>query len=393
VKILYITLENLSLHKGSVVHIREVIDGLQKKGHQVGLMGRAYNQLNIVEHFFNIHPASCFLLKFLNIKKKYYILSSILLFFNLLKFLPRYDIIYARDYHTVIIAFLPRLIFKKKLLFEINGLANEEQRLKGDSILNRILAFFIQKVEKTAAQYSNRIIAVTPQIASYLVQQFVCKSGKIEVVSNGVNTKIFHPIHDETLLSNLRKKLGIKERETVLIFVGNLAPWQGLDHLIQIAPLLIRKFKNIKFLIIGDGILKKEFIGEVERLRLSNHFIFTGMVDYQHIPIYINIADVCLVMKRRLASGYSPIKLYEYMACGKPIVASRVEGLEFIEAEGAGLVTESKDLISLEETLCGLLQDTQKKIDMGQKGLRIARERFNWDSKVVNIEKILKELV
>jgi glycosyltransferase involved in cell wall biosynthesis len=289
------------------------------------------------------------------------------------------------------IALLPRLIFRKKLVFEINGLASEEQKLKGDSVLNSILVFLIKKTEKLATKYSDRIVAVTPQIASYLMTHFDCKPGKVEVVTNGVNTKKFYPIQDKGLLAEWRKRLGIAEEEMVVAFVGNLAPWQGVESLIQVAPTLLRNF-DIRFLIIGNGILKNRLEASVNKLGISNNFIFTGMIDYKLIPLYINIADLCILLKRRLASGFSPIKVYEYMACGKPIVASRVEGLEFIEVEGIGRLVESEDITSIEAVLHDLLKNSQKRIVMGLRGHQLACQRFDWESKVAQIGKILEEL-
>jgi len=80
------------------------------------------------------------------------------------------------------------------------------------------------------------------------------------------------------------------------------------------------------------------------------------------------------------------------MACGKPVVASRVEGLEFIESEGSGRLIEPGDVKDLGEALHDLSSNSQKRINMGLKGLQIAREKFTWDSRVIDIEKILKEL-
>lgn len=391
-KILYITLENLSLHKGSVVHIKEVVLGLQKLGHEVDLVAISQNKFEKYARFYNLHRTPNFLLKLFCLKRQPYIISSFFLFLYLIRILHHYDLIYGRDYHTVIIAYLPSLLFRKKLVFEINGIANEEQKLKGNSIWNRIITFFIKKAEKLALKCSNRIISVTSQIASYLNKHFYCPLDKVEVVSNGVNIRKFHPIKDEALLLDLKKKLGIAQDEIVVIFVGSLARWQGVEHLLRVAPLVIKEVSNIKFLIVGDGVLKKEFEEGVNRLGLSDHFIFTGMVDYEEIPIYINIAEICILLKQRLKSGYSPIKLYEYMACGKPILASSVEGLEFIETEEVGYLVKPDDLISLEETLLRLIKEPQKRINMGEKGFKIAIERFNWDLKVAKIEKILLEL-
>jgi glycosyltransferase involved in cell wall biosynthesis len=284
------------------------------------------------------------------------------------------------------------MIFRKRMVFEINGLANEELKMRKGLILNRIFSFLTYWAEGVATKYSDRVIAVTPQIALYLEDHFDCPKGKIEVISNGVNTEVFYPIRNRNMVLSKREKHGIKEEEMVLTFVGNLAPWQGVEDLIHVAPLLLEYMKNIRFLIVGDGILKKDFEAEVEQLQLSPYFIFTGMVSYNEIPLYINISDVCVILKRRLISGYSPIKLYEYMACGKPIVATRVGGFEFIEKEGIGQLIEPRDIVNLCEVLRDFLKNPHKRIVMGLKSQQIAKERFSWDSRVNRIEKILKEL-
>jgi glycosyltransferase involved in cell wall biosynthesis len=80
------------------------------------------------------------------------------------------------------------------------------------------------------------------------------------------------------------------------------------------------------------------------------------------------------------------------MACGKPVVASRIEGLEFLETCGAGWLIEPENKKQLEEALFDLIMDNQKRIHMGSKGLQIAHNKLAWDSRVIHIEKILKEL-
>jgi len=288
---------------------------------------------------------------------------------------------------------LPRLLFHKKLIYEINGLANEEQKLKSCSIFNRIIVFLIKRVEKMAARNSDQIVSVTPYIASYLIKEFHCQPDRIKVISNGVNTKKFYPIHDKNLLAQWRERLNIGDGEILIVFIGNLAPWQGIEYLIQVSPLLLKEKKNVRFLIVGDGVWKDKFQMSVSELGLSDYFIFTGMVDYEQIPAYINIADICVLPKRKLKSGYSPIKLYEYMACGKPIISSQAEGLGFIEEEGIGRVIDPEDTVSFKEAMKDLIQDRKKREAMGERALFVAREKFDWEIKVIEIEKILKELL
>jgi glycosyltransferase involved in cell wall biosynthesis len=394
-RILYITLENLSLHKGSVVHIKEVVEGLQKRGHQVGLIGRAWTKLESCDHFYNIHPEALFRSKFLNHKKKSYVISSILLFLALLRILRKYDIIYARDFHTVIIALLPRLILRRKLVFEINGLANEEQKLKGHSFHNQILAFLIKKAEGTATRCCDRIVSVTQQISNYLTHSFHCRPEKITVIGNGVNTKNFHPIHDDALLWSWRRRLGITKEDVVIAFIGNLAPWQGVNIFIESAFQLLANDGNLKFLIVGEGLQRDPLEKKVSDSRYEKKFIFTGMVNYVDIPILINIAEICVapfISRRNRITGLSPIKVFEYMACGKPVVCSRIESLEFVEVEGLGRLIEPEDAKSLHDGLLELIENRTMRINMGNRGVQIAREKFDWEIKSTLIEKVLNGL-
>jgi len=389
-RILYITLENLSLHKGSVVHVKEIVNGLRKLGHRVGLVACSLNKSEKADDFYNLNIIPSFMLRLLMLRRQPHIASLVFLFPYLIRILPQYDIIYAREFHTVIIALLPRLIFRKKLVFEVNGIANEERRLKKDSLLNHMVVFFIKRAEKLATRYSEKLISVAPQIKLYLTQNFNCPSGKIKVISNGVDTKIFSPIHDSPFLTQWKNRLGIKSEDTIIAYVGNLAPWQGIDGLIEIAFRLLSKNRDLRFLIVGEGPLKPVLFKKVLNSGYEGDIVFTGMINHEEIPFIINLADIC-VAPLRVRTG-SPIKVLEYMACGKPVVASRIEGLEFIEAEGAGLLTVPEDIIGLEEALTELIEEPHKRTDMGQKGMQIARERFSWGSRVTEIEDLLRNL-
>jgi glycosyltransferase involved in cell wall biosynthesis len=319
---------------------------------------------------------------------------------SLFRKLQEYDVIYARDYHTVIIALLPRLLFQKKLIYEINGLASEEQKLKSRSILNRIIVFFIKRAEKMAVQFSDKIISVTPQIATYINmninKDFKSPLEKIAVIGNGVDIKRFYPVSDQDLLGKWRDKWGIGKEDLVVAFVGNLARWQGVETFIESGFKLFQKNERLKFLIIGDGPLKENLMKKGSGSQWKQRFIFTGMVNYEEIPFLINIADICVapfISKRNQKTGVSPIKIFEYMACGKPIVTTRIVGLEFIEKEGIGQLIEPEDKGGLEHVLTDLLRDSNKREVMGQKALILARERFDWEMKVIEIEKVLKELL
>jgi glycosyltransferase involved in cell wall biosynthesis len=388
-KILYITFENMSLHKGSVVHIKEMIAALRKLGHRVTLIGPALTKIENADCFYNTYP------HVIGLKRKSYFISSVLLFLYLLKALPRSEVIYAREFYAVLAVLLPHFLFKKKLVFEINGLASEEQKLKGHSFINGIYSFLLKMAEMFAAKCSNVVVSVTSQISVHLIGHFHCRPDRIKVVQNGVNISVFYPIKDIALLKEWRKKLGIEEDEVLVVFVGNIAPWQGVDILIESAFRLLAENEKLKFLIVGDGLLKRTLVKKAEDSKWGNKIIFLGMRPYEEIPFLINIADICVapfINERNRKTGVSPLKIFEYMACGKPVVSSRIEGLEFMEKEYAGQLAEPDDVVSLAKALQDLLTNTHMRIEMGRRGFEIAREKFSWDSRAVEIGKILSAI-
>ena len=243
-KILYLTLEDLSLHKGSVVHIREIVSGLHARGHTVGLLARNRGEIKEIDFFYNLQPTSSWWGPLKRLRTPTYLLSSLFLFFSLWFLLPRYDVVYARDFHTAVMAWMPRWIFGKKLVYEINGLASEEVKLKGNSFGVRLFSMLIRGAERMAALSSDLIISVTPQIASYLVTRFHVSPNRVEIVGNGVNPEKFLPIRDPALLNDWRKRLGIEEKDRVIGFVGNLAPWQGIDILIESGLRLLNRMER-----------------------------------------------------------------------------------------------------------------------------------------------------
>ena len=394
-KVLYITLENLSLHKGSVVHVKEVVAGLRRRGHRVGLVASSFASVENADGFYNLECASPTLRKRLRLRKQPYVISSLRLFVYLFKILPRYDLIYARDFHTVLIALIPRLLYRKRLIYEINGIASEEMRLRGKTLGNRIAVSLLRVAEGIAVKSSEKIISVTLQISSYLKEEHNSPSQKIAVVGNGVNTEEFRPLSKEGRVDVWRREFGIAPDDRIVMFVGNIARWQGVEMLVDVAFRILNKEQGVKFIIVGDGVLKDGLAKRVSESGYERSILFTGMVDYSIVPELINLADICVapfISRRNEKTGVSPLKVFEYMACGKPVIASRIEGLEFLESEGAGRLTTPGDTVSLEESLRELLENPEERLNLGRRGLSLVRGRFDWEKRVTEIENVLREL-
>jgi glycosyltransferase involved in cell wall biosynthesis len=210
------------------------------------------------------------------------------------------------------------------------------------------------------------------------------------VVSNGANTSLFKPLDKK----ECRKELNLDHKISYVCFVGNLAPWQGLEYLVKAAPSILSRFPECRFLIVGDGVMKDELLKLSRELGVEDMFIFTGVVAYERVPIYINASDVCtapFIFARNAKIGLSPLKLYEYMACGKPVVASNISGVsEALEASGGGLPVIPENPDALSEAVLTLLENQDLRSKLGLKGLSYVIENYSWYNVAKQVDKVCR---
>jgi glycosyltransferase involved in cell wall biosynthesis len=295
----------------------------------------------------------------------------------------------------------------KVLVYELNGIPEDESSLiksrsaEEKSLLKRrtggLSRYFSSAksrlkilILKKALDFSDKIIAVTPGIKANLVSAYQIPGEKITVVPNGANTSLFKPLEQDAC----RKSLGLDPETLYVCFVGNLAPWQGVEYLVKAAPSILSRYPECRFLIVGDGVMKNELLNLSLELGIEDKFIFTGVVPYDRVPVYINASDVCaapFILARNAKIGLSPLKLYEYMACGKPVVASDISGVaDALEASKGGLPVPSENPEALAEAISKLLENPELRADMGSKGLSYVTENYSWYSVAKQVDGVCK---
>jgi glycosyltransferase involved in cell wall biosynthesis len=195
-------------------------------------------------------------------------------------------------------------------------------------------------------------------------------------------------------VAECRSELKIEEGKKVICFVGNLVQWQGIEYLIKSMPLISKKRDDVSAIIVGDGILRRELEKLSLDLRTEDRIEFTGAVPYQKVPTYINASDVCVApftRKRNEKIGLSALKVYEYLACGKPVVASNIKGVgDFLAKTHTGVPFEPENESELAGALIELMADDNRMKEMGEKGRKLVIENYSWDSVAKQIAKILK---
>jgi glycosyltransferase involved in cell wall biosynthesis len=273
-------------------------------------------------------------------------------------------------------------------ILEINGAWSEEQALslKGFPVWKRIWVVPIQKARAAslgiACRLAPKIVVVTPQLASYLQIKGIQK-GKISVAPNGVNIQLFCPRSQPAA----RLALGLDPSAQYIGFIGSLAAWQGVDILIEsFAALTEIPAGCRRLLIVGDGPERQRLEILARSSAASERIQFAGARPYHQISDYIAACDVLVAPKQLLPSGYSSLKVLEYMACSRPVVASRAPGMEMIERVHAGLLCNPGnhlDLMQKLEQILGLPETEQSA--MGQRAHDYVVAHYTWDHTVERV--------
>lgn len=212
-----------------------------------------------------------------------------------------------------------------------------------------------------AARNAAALVTVSAALKGVLTRLGV-DAGKISVLRNGVDTRLFQPVDR----ARLRARLGLDG--AVLLMVGNLVPLKGHDLVLR----ALREVPNACLLIIGEGREEGNLRKLVSELRVGDHVRFLGSMPQERLAEYYGAADALVLASSR--EGW-PNVLLEAMACGTPVVSTRVGGTpEIVAAPEAGVLANERSARGIAEALQRLLRS-----DVDRSLTRQYAERFSWD--------------
>jgi len=304
----------------------------------------------------------------------------------------RPDIIYTRGGQCIFTIPLVKL-FGLPMIVEINGLSLDEWRMERPSGINGWISYIKGVLDEKTYKYTDHLVAVTPKIKEVLQIEYKINPEKISVIENGANTELFRPMNTK----EVRRELKLNETYNYICYVGALFKWQGVDYLIKASPYILEQCPQSVFLVIGDGPSRESLINLAEQLGVSDRFIFTGAKPYTSVPLYINASDLCVasfIKDRNTRIGSSAIKMREYLACGKPVVASDVEGVrELLEESNAGICVPAESPRELANAVVGLLREPKSRNRMGKSGRKNIVENRSWESVAKKVFEVCQMVV
>jgi glycosyltransferase involved in cell wall biosynthesis len=236
---------------------------------------------------------------------------------------------------------------------------------------------FAVSIESFLISEADRVIAVSPAIRDYAIS-CGAKLEHITVLPNAAN-KSFFKIPVSADKSTLPFTIG---------FLGTLKPWHGLHDLVKAFGIIAKRAQNCRLLIVGDGPERLKLENKARKLGLTDKILWTGEVQHDKVPNLLGEMDVAVAPYPDTKNFYfSPIKIAEYMAAGRAIVASRIGHLPELLVDGENaLLFKPGDLDAFVRKLLTLKTNPALRVKLG-KNAKAAAKAYTWEN---NAKQILK---
>lgn len=286
----------------------------------------------------------------------------------------RIDVVFAHDFIYGFPAFIASRICRVPFVFDISDLVAEYVRITGfNGSAFRILDY----LEGYLLRHSSKVITVSRAMKEILEKR---GARNVSVVYDGVDLKAFYPCRPKY------KKKG----KFVLVYEGGMDPQDGLDILVPAAKELIKKIPNAQFWLIGDGKAVTKMKEEIKKEGLGKHFMFTGWIPYESVKQYISDSDAGLVIMPDILSARIRVtlKVFEYWACRKPVIAAKLDALEEVVGRDTGIFYAAGNAGSLMQSILSMYNDRRNMRRLAANGYRRSKD-FDWEKLGADIARIV----
>lgn len=346
-KVAFLCLEAPREGQASYTHVNEIVHGLRALGWSIRLF----------------LPKNSDRWKRPGLTRR--VLSYGLLQLRMMAAIPRFDVIYIRAHPLAFLLAFAAFLFRRPTFHEVNGTYLDVYVAYPAA---RRFRWLLNAVQRWQYRHATGLIAVTEGLANWA--QAESGGRPVQVIPNGANIEIFRP--------GLTTPYGLPPAYAV--FVGGLTVWHGVD-MMRAAVADPAWPDDLPIVIAGDGALRKEVDQAAAE---TGRIVALGRIPYRDVPGVMANAAVGLVPitdpgGRSSLAGISPLKLYELLACGVPVVVTDLPGLsEIVCEEDCGHVIPVDDAAAMAAAVRSLADDPAKARAMGDRGHVAVHAGHSW---------------
>jgi glycosyltransferase involved in cell wall biosynthesis len=259
-----------------------------------------------------------------------------------------------------------------------------------DLARSRLLRRFVILVTHVTYRLAHHIMAFTPQIRDKILEQGIA-ADRVSLVEMAVDTSVFRPMSEASREADALGLAGAKGK-FVALYAGAFALTYDFDVLLEAARIL--EGQSIAFVILGDGDAKEQIVTKINEYGLQNVIMPRPVSGPDEVAKYINCSDVCIIPLRAemvTSTLTRPSKVFEFWACGKPVIACSSGDLEaLIQESQAGIVLDPGNSEALADAIRSLHVDREAAEGMGERGREFVRNRFSYAALEANLKRMFE---
>ncbi len=244
-------------------------------------------------------------------------------------------------------------------------------------------------IKKFCAPMTDHFISVSSIISEKAIRAGIARPEKFTTIYSGMELDWF--LNAQVNAQAIRREFGIPAGALVVGKIARLFDLKGHDQLMDAAPAIVARHPDVRFFLIGDGVLYDHLVARARRAGILDNFVFAGLVARERIPEMISAMDV--VVHTSLREGLARV-LPQALAMGKPCVSFNINGApEVVVSDETGYLVEPGDAGGLTEAISRLLDDGELRERMGEAGRRKVDPAFRAETMVEEISKVYGELL
>ena len=258
-------------------------------------------------------------------------------------------------------------------------------------VRNPILRLPTKIFEKMVYANVDEILAITPNHVRYVISMGAPES-KVKLLLLPIDRHIFHQSNQDF---KLRQKLGIADNDHVIVFIGTLFEFSGLDLFIRQFTHIAQQIPEAKLLIVGDGPQRLKLKQTIAELGLQKQVIMTGLQPYQTMPQYISLATVCInpFLDTEATRDIFPGKIIQYLACGKATVVTPLRGITALLPRDSNSIVYAHNAEEMAKEVINLLKSSEHRKRLGQAALNYVNQAHDQQNIARQFEKELHEII
>ena len=252
--------------------------------------------------------------------------------------------------------------------------------------MSKMKKLFYIILEWICGKCCDKIIAVSYKDKSSALESHIAKNENIEVIHHGLEPAEFTKL---SMRDKKKQDYGFKDTDYLIGTIANFYKTKGIEYLVEAGEKVLHKHKNVKFVLVGEGVLKKSIECLIEKKKMKDNFVLTG---YKNDAIeYLKIFDIFVLSS--IKEGF-PWIILEAMAAGKPIVATTVGGIpEMLEDKKEALLVPPANSDKLANSITKIIQDKKMANTLGENAKKRVGVDFHVEKMIKQTESIYKSVL